>query len=448
MEPPRSPWPLVCTLYLCGLLAAAQLGKLSALAPLIAAELQLSLPTVALAISLLEVGGATLGAAAGLLAQRLGLRRSLRWGLAALALGGLGGAVAQGAVGLLGWRLLEAAGYLGVIVTAPVLIAHHSAQAGAGQDRVAGRRQQGLALALWSTFVPVGLALGAWASASLAGAAGAGLGWRGAMGVGAAVAGLLWLVVWRAPLPAAAEAPALPSAASGLASGLDAGLAPGLVAGQRPALGTVPGAPPTPGLGAAAWCLALAFGGFALFAVGLLGLLPTLLVRDAGLAAAEAGRWTALASLSAVAGSAAAALLLRRGGSLRWPMVLALGLPALLLFGVFTPAPQAGVVIALAIAINLLGGVFASLAFALLPVVAGSADRMGRANGLLAQCGASGSLLGPPLMAACAQAGGWTAAALLGALVTALALPLAWWAAGWAAAATEQAHGLARQPVP
>ena len=65
----RSPWPLVGARYLTGLLAAAQLGKLSALA-LIAAELGLSLPTVALAVSLLQVAGATLGAAAGLLAQR------------------------------------------------------------------------------------------------------------------------------------------------------------------------------------------------------------------------------------------------------------------------------------------------------------------------------------------------------------------------------------------
>lgn len=106
----RSPWPLVWTLYLTGLVAAAQLGKLSALAPLIAAELGLRLPTVALAISLLDVGGATLGAAAGLMAQRLGLWRSLRWGLAVLGLAGLGGAAAQGALDLLAWRLLEAAG--------------------------------------------------------------------------------------------------------------------------------------------------------------------------------------------------------------------------------------------------------------------------------------------------------------------------------------------------
>ena len=427
LGPPRSPWPLVALLYLTGLLAAAQLGKLSALAPLIAAELRLSLPTVALAISLLEVGGASLGAVAGLLAHRLGLRRSLRFGLGALALGGLGGALAQGAPGLLGWRLLEAAGYLGVIVSAPVLMAHHCGHLAADHDPASGSHPtpavgphtQALALALWSTFVPVGLALGAWASAGLAAAAGGVLGWRGAMVVTGCVAALLWLVVWRTPLPAAAEAPA-----------------------QQPL-----GAPPLPGLGPAAWCLALAFGGFALFAVGLLGLLPSLLVTEGGLSAADAGRWTALASLSAVPGSAAAALLLRRGGLLRWPMLLSLGLPALLLFGVFRPAPAIGVAIGLAIAINLLGGVFAGLAFALLPVVAGSAGRMVRANGLLAQCGASGSLLGPPLMAACVQAAGWPAAALLGGLVTVLALPLAWRAVTWAASAAERGHGQAGHPL-
>ena len=175
-----SPWPLVLLFYLAGLLAAAQLGKLSALAPLVAAALGLGLPLVALAISLIELGGATLGAVAGLLANRLGLVRCLRWGVGALAVAGLGGALAQGATGLFGWRLLEAAGYLGVIVSAPVLIARHAARRGGA----AGARTQGLALTLWSTFVPVGLALGAWGSAG----ATAWLGWRGAVALGGAVA--------------------------------------------------------------------------------------------------------------------------------------------------------------------------------------------------------------------------------------------------------------------
>ena len=379
----RSPWPLVTLLYLCGLLAAAQLGKLSALAPLIASALGLSLPTVAVAISLIEIGGATLGAVAGLLAHRLGLRRTLRCGVGLLALAGLGGAWAQGVTGLFGWRLLEAAGYLGVIVSAPVLIAHHAGAAGA--------RVQGLALTLWSTFVPVGLALGAWASAGAAGA----LGWRAAVAAGGGVAVVLWIVLWRARLPGDAEASASPAHAP---------------AKLTPAL----------------WCLTLGFGAFALFEVGILGLLPTLLVREVGLSAQSAGQWTAVASVSGIAGSAVSAWLLRHGFGLRWPIMVSLGLPPLLLFGVFTAAPQATVAITLVVALNMLGGVFASLAFALLPRLASEPGQMVRANGLLAQCGASGSLLGPPTMAACVQAGGWTAAAVLGLLASLVAIPLAW----------------------
>ncbi len=419
MSTQGSPWPLVWVLYGTGLLAAAQLGKLSALAPLIALDLHLGLTTVAAAISLLEVGGATLGAAAGMLAQHFGLQRVLRWGLASLALGGLGSALAQGAAGLLAWRLLEALGYLGVIVSAPVLIAHHTGAVSA--------RLQGLALALWSTFVPVGMAVGAWGSAGLAGA----LGWRAALLVGGGVVAVLWLALWPVlrgqALPVAVKTPVVAMAAA------------------------VPAA--SAGPGAAAWCLALAFGAFALFEVGLVALLPTLLVADAGLSAAAAGQWTALVSVSAVLGSAAAALLLRRGHGrlLRWPMLLALGLPALLLFGVFSPAPQTALAIPLALLINVLGGLFASLAFALLPVVAGSAGQMVRANGLLAQCGATGSLLGPPLMAACVQAGGWPAAALLGLVVTVAALPLAWRAAAatpkHAGLAADGGHGQAGHPL-
>ena len=384
---PHSPWPLVWLLYLSGLLAAAQLGKMSALAPLVATALGLGLTTVAIAISLIEVGGATLGAVAGVFAHRLGLRRTLRWGVALLALAGLGGASAHGAAGLLGWRLLEAAGYLGVIVSAPVLIAHHAGAAGA--------RVQGLALTLWSTFVPVGLALGAWASASAAAA----WDWRVAMAASGAVGVLLWAVLWRADLPAHAEAPDPES--------------------------TAPTARLTPPL----WCLALAFGLFALFQVGVLGLLPTLLVREVGLSAQAAGQWTALAALAAIAGSAMTAWLLRHGIGVRLPVMLSLGLPPLLLFGVFTPAPSAALAIGAAIALNMIGGVFASYGFALLPRLATAPGQMVRANGLLAQCGASGSLLGPPTMAACVQAGGWPAAAVFGLIVSLVALPLAWRAA-------------------
>ncbi|MFG5410516.1 hypothetical protein ABXN37_23460 [Piscinibacter sakaiensis] len=44
----------------------------------------------------------------------------------------------------------------------------------------------------------------------------------------------------------------------------------------------------------------------------MLGLLPTLLVEQAGLGVRAAGQWTALAALSAVLGSLAAAVACRR----------------------------------------------------------------------------------------------------------------------------------------
>ncbi len=383
---PRSPWPTLLLLYAAGLMAAAQLGKMSALVPVIGPELGLSLSGAAWVVSLLEVGGATLGAVAGGLALRLGLWRSLQLGLAALALAGLGSAGAQGGPSLMTWRLLEAAGYLGITVSAPVLMARLTAGPGAA-------RTQMLAMTLWSTFVPVGLALGA------SGAAAAVLpwGWRGTLLAGGVLA-LALAGTTRLLAPAGSQADA---------------------AGPNPR-------PAPPAAGAAAWCLALGFGLFALFAVGIIALLPTLLVEGVGLSAAAAGQWTGLASLSAIVGSALGAWLQRHGLSLRWPALLSLAVPAGLVWGVFTDAPQPAMAVGGATAINVFGGLWASLAFSALPRVVTSPAQLVRANGLITQFGASGSLLGPPMMAAGVGHFGWSGGAAVATVIALLSLPFAW----------------------
>ncbi|MBI3369815.1 MAG: MFS transporter [Burkholderiales bacterium] len=393
----HSPWPAVWGLYLLGVFAAAQLGKMSALAPLMARDLALSLTTVAAAISLLEAGGATLGGVAGRLAQRIGLRATLRIGVACLALGGLATATAQGAASLLGWRLIEAAGYLGVVISAPVMIAARAA--------AAGPRAQAVAMALWSSFVPVGLALGAWAWAGVA----SGFGWRAALLAGGLIGALALIAAWHTSVPGAAASPAQDTA------------------GSNPAV---------------RW-LALGFGAYTLFEVGMLALLPTLLVERAGLGAAAAGQWSALAALATIAGSAAAAWLLRHGAGLRGPMGLSLLLPALLLFGVFSERPDARVALTLAIVLNMVSGAYASLAFALLPVVAGGAGRMTKAIGWITQCGASGALIGPPLMAAFVERFSWSAAAwcgLVASVLSALLTLRALASAGPSARANQAGH--------
>jgi CP family cyanate transporter-like MFS transporter len=375
----RARWGAIFGYYLVGVFSAAQLGKMSALAPVVAADLRLSLTTVAGAISLLEAGGALLGAVAGLMALKLGLRRTLLGGLACLAAAGFGTAFAQGAAGLIGWRLLESMGHLGVIVTAPVMIA---ATAGPSVR---------VALALWSSFVPVGLALGAWGWGGL----GALMSWRWAMGVG----GVLAL----AALAACAWA--------------------------RPAKPGPSGSPSTPAdgrIGWGPWCLALSFGCCTLYEVGLLALLPSYLVQRAGASAGMAAHWTAVASVAAVLGSVAAAVLARGHVAPLLPIVVTTVVPGSMLFGVFVESPSLLPVALLATVLNAIAGVYFSLAFAWLPAVAGGRAGMVRANGLIAQFGAGGALAGPPLMAACVERWGWPAAAAAGAAVALLAVPLAW----------------------
>lgn len=388
----RTPWPAIVGYYLIGVLAAAQLGKMSALVPLIAAELGLSLTTAAAAISLLELGGASLGIVAGLLSARLGLRRTLVAAVGLLALAGFGSGFAQGSVSLLGWRLLEALGYLGVIVTVPVLIVSVAAPSAA----------TGVAMALWSSFVPVGLALGAGLWAGMAAASS----WRVAMWAGGGLA-LVALLVTAVAQHRARTRRSDDAAQAG---------------SQRPPP-TARGDTGSKGAGAAAWYLATSFGCYALFEVGLLALLPLYLTSQAGATVAEAGRWTALASLATIAGSATAAWCMRSGMALRMPMLASLVLPAAMLFVVFVDNPDATLVGWLAVVLNAVSGIYPSLAFAWLPQMAGGMHRLARANGLFSQFGASGSLLGPPVLAACVERFGWPAAAWCGALVT---VPCVW----------------------
>jgi len=364
---PSTTWLRIALLYGCGVLAAAQIGKFAALAPALQSDLGLGLSAAAALVALIEVGGALFAGRAARLALRMGLPRALLAAVLLLAVASVGQAWAAGVAALFGWRLAEAIGYVGVVVTAPVLI-----------GALAGPQRAPPLLALWSTFVPVGMALGSWGLGWIAD----GSGWRAAVLASGAVAGACALALW-------ASRSRTRDTSDAVRDG-----------------GGVP-------LGRAPWCLVIAFGGFAALGVGVLALLPTVLVGQ-GLGMAAAARWTAWASLAAVPGS----LLL--ASIVRWPAahrptaaasLLAAGALMFAVFGAGSPAAAVGVA---ALALNLALGVYGGLAFALLPRVAGDAARAARTYGLLAQFGASGSLVGPPLLAFAAETAGWTAAAGVG----------------------------------
>ncbi|MFG6459310.1 MFS transporter [Roseateles sp. BYS96W] len=393
-------WPRIFVYYLCGVFAAAQLGKLAALAPLISRDLHLGLAAMAALTSLLEVSGALLGGAAGRHLPRFGLQRGLAFAMLALALGAGGAALAQGVPLVTVARLCESLGYLVTVVAAPVLIA-----------TAAPPQRQAAAMTLWSTFVPVGMAFGAFAYAQAAGLSN----WRWAQGLSVAV---------------------------GLA------LAAGLLAMQAHTERAAPQPPagPTPALrqrtGAPLWLLVASFGVYALAEVGLLALMPSLLTR-AGLPLAEAGAWTAAAALANVPASVIGARLTRRPGFVPRALVL-----SLLVSGALYPlafafgAPPVQLAVA-AVLTNLASGVFASLVFALLPRVAGSPDRLSLASGRLTQFGASGALLGPPLIGSIVERAGWQAAGATCLALSAVAAGLAWFSSRRPSATADSS---ARQP--
>ncbi|MEO8542416.1 MAG: MFS transporter [Burkholderiaceae bacterium] len=369
------PWRRIAWLYGLGVLAAAQLGKMSALAPLIANDLAIGLTLAGVLISLLEIGGATLGFVAGLLVDRLGVARVLLAGVGLLVAGNLGETLSPSVALLITWRVCEGAGYLSVVIAAPLLI-----------FRTAPPQGRTVALALWSSFVPVGFALGAMASGLIADL----LSWRAATFSWALIAGLMAVLASRMTFV---------SSPSGAMRRL-------VLPGWR------------------IWALTLAFGCWASFAVGSIALLPTFLVNQVGASARVAGLVGGISAFMSVFGVALAAWLRHRGARTGVWMTFAIVLPALMLFGVFNDNTGILQVAALMLVLNTISGVYSGLAFALLPVLARTDAEMAVANGLTLQLGATGSLLGPPLFAACVEQWGWAGAASAGALMSALCLAL------------------------
>lgn len=368
----KNSWAQIGLLWLVGVLAAAQLAKMAVLAPGLRHTFDLSLTEVGLLISLIEVGGALLGFAVGLSVGRIGARSLLLGGLAVLMVSGAMEALASDARLMFAARALEGIGYVLAVVAAPTLIAV-----------IASDRARGVALALWSTFVPLGVAVGS-----------------GATGLGAARLGpsgtmLLWATAFAAALALAARLPEV----SGIAR---RGLA-------LPA--------------AAAWLATGAFGLYTMLVCALTALLPIHLVERLGAALPTASAVAAAVSAAALPGCAAMIVVLRRGplgprGTMLIcaPALLASAAPASVIFGggpVSVDVATSGTLAALTV---LLGGLAPPLILARLAHLsgAGSGDdpRLAAAQGLLTQFGAGGALIGPPLGGFVVGLWGWPALGL------------------------------------
>lgn len=334
--------------------------------PALSADLELSLDQMALVTSSTTAVAALLGLPASHVLNRLDFRLVLLGGGLLMGIAGFLGSLATDYGFLLGARLAESLGYLAVVMAAPVLIIGISD----GTRRIA-------ALAIWGTFLPVGLAVGSFGGGVLS----AGFGWRwwitavAVVTVIGAVAAVLVLGHQPARLPKADRA------------------------AGRPQLRRL-GRPLLLALG-----LAMVSGTI----VAIVSLMPTYLHETQGLSIAAAGTVSGAMSFIGVAGGFTGSWLLSRGVPARRVFLATLLMPVGAAIVFLDP---------LSVLVCLAGGVIITLAnefvisaiFASIPSVSSVPSDISLTNGLLTQLGSLGSLSGPPLVGlAVLSAGGWWA---------------------------------------
>lgn len=356
-------WLAVALVYLAGVAAAGLLGQIAPVAGQVRTDLTLSLVELGWAISAVTAVAAVLGAPGGWWVRWRGGRRALTTGLVILGIAGVTSAASQGLWSLVGARVVAGAGYLLVVVAGPVLVAQLTDD----------RRRSG-ALSLWGACIPAGLAVSAIAGGML----GSAFGWRPWLVASSVLPAILAPAVLAAISPDRVAAPAVEVRSARLAN-------------HVPAL-----------------LLSAGFCGLSLIGVSLLALLPTYLIDVGGMRIASAGSATGAVALASIPGSLAAAWLLRRGRSARRLSATAMLMPvaALLIFN--AGLPLTGVLGAAGVL--LFGnGLIIAVMFAAVPMLVADQADLALANGLVAQFGSVGALVGPPLFGVAVSAAGWPA---------------------------------------
>ncbi|MDF0583688.1 CynX/NimT family MFS transporter [Bradyrhizobium yuanmingense] len=374
-------WHVVSIVVGSGVVAAIQMGKAAIATPMLQKDFGLDLAAAGWLTGILAVLGLLGGIPAGSLVARAGDRRSLLVGLWLLILGAVIGALATGYAVLLASRILEGAGFLLIIVAGPAIL-----------NRAVPSGQQDVPLALWSCFMPAGIALAMlvgpffsdWRTL-----------WWGSAGLAAITIAAAWMSIPAAPKRISASWRRTMSDAMRVA----ASKGPLLLAG----------------------CFAL----YSLMFFALFSFLPVLLMERMNIPHGTAGMLSALATASNIVGNVAAGYLLARGARRSVLLVaayLAMGFsgPGIFL-QIFGDTPT----FLLCILFAAVGGLMPAVLISSIPLLAPSAALIPVVTGLVMQGSNLGQVAGPVAVGIAVETHGWPAAlainliaALLAAIVT------------------------------
>jgi len=364
---------------LAGISAALHVAKLPPAIPALQQALGIGLVQAGFLLSTVQFAGMALGILVGLVADGVGLRRSVLCGLVLLTLASAAGALADSADALLALRLVEGCGFMLASLPGPSLL-----------RRLVTPARLPAMLGFWGTYMPFATALallvGPWWMEAV--------GWRAWWLLLAAGTALMALWVWQA-VPA--DAPAAPAARAPLLRRLG---------GSWPRwsgrLGRTLGA-------AGPWRVAFGFATYSGPWIAVVGFLPALYAQ-AGVRPLVAGCLSALVAAVNMLGNIAAGQWLQRGVAPRrllWTGYVAMALGAFLFFVPFTEGLPA-LRYAAVLAFSLCGGVVPGTLFSQAVRVAPGEDTVATTVGWMQQCSAFGQFALPPLVAWVASAaGGW-----------------------------------------
>jgi MFS transporter, CP family, cyanate transporter len=359
----------------CGVAAALHVGKLPAMLPLLAEEMQLSRVETGWLLAVFQIAGMLLGMLGGLLSDKIGRKRLMLTGLALLGCSSLGAGFLvergdpNGLVWLLAFRTIESFAFIFTVLPGPGLL-----QGLVPETQL--RRYMGW----WSAYMPTGMALGLVAAPLLSEATG----WRGVWVVFGLVNLLLFVVVSR-------TVPKDAVAVTGSTQMLSFVSILGATMGKR-----------------GPWLLALLFLCYAAQWSGLFGFLPTI-YKEQGIDAVTIGWLTAAAVFANAIGNVVAG-----SSKIRISPWLAVAIAACVMsvcLAIVLGAFQRLVGIELSfdyrfaavVMFSFIGGFIPSTIFglvaALAPVLTNGERAVGTTAGMFQQGSAFGQVITPPLIA-------------------------------------------------
>lgn len=366
---PSTHWPAVLAALGAGVISGAAISKMSPALPLLQSEFGLSLIATGWLVSTFNtvaLGGAILF---GLFCDRAGALRFCLCGLACMIAGGALGVAAPSAAWIIVSRVIEGAGYVAILVSAPGLVAAASAP-----------MQRGLAFGLWGAHMPIGGVAVLLASPSLF----AVFGWRG---------------LWTSLVAFSVLGMAFLAFQSRQFTGMHAGTNRSL-AGIRASLSR-----PVP------WLLGIAFAAYTLQFYAVMMWLPTYLLQTRSAGATAASLLTALFVLVNAFGNVMGGWFMHRSVPRGRIIGMTFFITAIGFFGIFADGLPDAARFACVLAYGFITGNIPPVVFSGGTHYARSPAEAGAIQGLIAQVSNVGIFAGPPLVAAAVtHGGGWGAA--------------------------------------